>query len=164
MINSIHNFIEYFAGVRKRTLNYVRLLPEARLSWSPQVGELTCAELVRHLAASERMFVEVVLQSTWRYAGHAGEQRSLVELLTHLEQTHADAMSQLRTVPDTELEQPRPSLDGSTAVKAWRWLMAMTEHEIHHRSQLAMYLFLLGITPPHIYGSGVEEVIARATG
>jgi uncharacterized damage-inducible protein DinB len=42
--------------------------------------------------------------------------------------------------------------------------MAMTEHEIHHRSQLAMYLLLLGVKPPHIYGLGVEELIAKATG
>jgi uncharacterized damage-inducible protein DinB len=42
--------------------------------------------------------------------------------------------------------------------------MAMVEHEIHHRSQIAMYLSLMGVPPPHIYGLGVEDVIALATG
>jgi uncharacterized damage-inducible protein DinB len=42
--------------------------------------------------------------------------------------------------------------------------MAMIEHEIHHRSQLAVYLSLLGVEPPQIYGLGVEDVIALATG
>jgi uncharacterized damage-inducible protein DinB len=49
-------------------------------------------------------------------------------------------------------------------VKAWRLLMAMVEHEIHHRSQLADYLTIMGVDPPQIYGMGVEEVITLAVG
>ena len=72
-------------------------------------------------------------------------------------------MQRVRAYPDSELFTARPTLNGPL-VKAWRLLMAMVEHEIHHRSQLAMYLMLLGVQPPHIYGLGVEDVIARATG
>ena len=110
------------------------------------------------------MFVGVVTQGTWKYDGHDGEQSSLDELIAHLEQTHLAAMDALRALPDSELDQPRPALEGNAQAKVWRWLMAMTEHEIHHRSQLAMYLLLLGVTQPHIYGLGVEDLIARATG
>lgn len=42
--------------------------------------------------------------------------------------------------------------------------MALVEHEVHHRSQLAVYLTLLGVEPPQVYGLGIEDVIARATG
>ena len=73
-------------------------------------------------------------------------------------------MSVLKDLPDAELNQPRPALEGDGQVKIWRWLLAMTEHEIHHRSQLAMCLLLLGVKPPHIYGLGVEDLIAKATG
>ena len=41
-------------------------------------------------------------------------------------------------------------------------LMAMCEHEVHHRSQLASYLTLMGIDAPDIFGLGVEDV-ARLT-
>ena len=40
----------------------------------------------------------------------------------------------------------------------------MIEHEIQHRSQLALYLTLMGLDPPQIYGLGVEDAIALATG
>lgn len=79
--------------------------------------------------------------------------------MVHLEVSHSEAMTTLRTLNDTELYQPRPTLNGPP-VKAWRLLMAMVEHEVHHRSQLAVYLALLGIEPPQIYGLGIEEVVA----
>jgi uncharacterized damage-inducible protein DinB len=49
-------------------------------------------------------------------------------------------------------------------VKTWHLLMAMIEHEVHHRSQLAVYLSLMGVQPPQIYGLKLEEVIALLTG
>ncbi len=164
MIHSVQGFIDYFSSVRKRTLRYARVVPGDRVNWSPQEGEFTCADILRHIASGEKMFVGVVTQGKWKYDGHGGDQRSLDELIAHLEQTHGEAMNALRSLPDSELDQSRPALEGNTQVKVWRWLMAMTEHEIHHRSQLAMYLLLLGITPPHIYGLGVEDLMAKATG
>jgi uncharacterized damage-inducible protein DinB len=38
--------------------------------------------------------------------------------------------------------------------------MAMAEHDIHHRSQLAVYLSLMDVQTPHIFGLGVEDLIA----
>ena len=164
MIHSTHDFIKYFAGVRKRTLNFALLVPTDRINWSPKEGEFTCADILRHIASSEKMFVGVVVQNKWKYDGHSGDQKSMDELITLLDQAHAEAMGALRFLPDSTLDQPRRALEGSAQVRAWRWLMAMTEHEIHHRSQLAMYLLLMGVTPPHIYGLGVEDLIAKATG
>ena len=164
MIHSTEIFIEYFTGVRKRTLNYVRVVRGDQINWSPKEGEFTCADIIRHIASGEKMFVGVATQGKWKYEGHGGSQGSLDELIAHLEQTHLEAMNDLRSLPDSELHQPRPALEGNIQIKTWRWLMAMVEHEIHHRSQLAMYLMLMGITPPHIYGLGVEDLIAKATG
>lgn len=164
MINSVQNFVDYFSSVRKRTLNFARLIPEDKLDWSPKAGEFTCADIVRHLAAGEKMFIGVVTQGKWKYDGHEGKQATLAELLAELDQAHAEAMDALKSLPDAELNQPRPAFEGKLPIKAWRWLMVMVEHEIHHRSQLASYLMLMGITPPHLTGIGVEDLIARATG
>jgi uncharacterized damage-inducible protein DinB len=163
MIRSVVEFVNYFNGVRKRTLTYVHVLPADKIDWHPRSGEFTCGDLIRHLSAAEKMFVGLALNGVWKYEGHEGAQ-TYEALLTELEQTHVAAMTALKTLPEAELDQPRPALTGTLSLKTWRWLMALAEHEIHHRSQLAMYLFLLEITPPHIYGLGVEEVIAQATG
>ena len=107
-------------------------------------------------------FVAQVPPERMDWAPRAGE-FTCGDIVRHLAAGHAAALDRLRTLPDAALAEHRPSLDGPP-IRAWRLLMAMVEHEIHHRSQLAMYLMLLGVQPPHIYGLGVEDVIARATG
>jgi uncharacterized damage-inducible protein DinB len=164
MLHSVDSFITYFEGIRRRTLNYIRTLPSDRLGWSPRAGEFTCGEIVRHLAAAEQLFVGAATEGRWRYAGHAHDPaQGLDTLLADLEAGHAAAMARLCAMGDAELAEPRPTLGGPPA-RAWRLLMAMVEHEIHHRSQLAVYLALMGLDPPQIYGLGVEDVIARTTG
>ena len=47
---------------------------------------------------------------------------------------------------------------GGTPITVWKWLRAMVEHEVHHRSQIYTYLGMLGIPTPPIYGLTSEEV------
>lgn len=163
MISSIHAFADYFEGIRKRTLNYIRAIPADRIDWSPRAGELTCGDLIRHLTAAETMFTGVVIEGKWKYVGHdANLALTLDAVIARLETSHADAMAKLRAVNDAQLIEPRPSLKGPPA-KAWRWLMALVEHEVHHRSQLAVYLALMGVEPPQIYGLGIEDIVALTT-
>jgi uncharacterized damage-inducible protein DinB len=163
MISSVAGFIGYFESIRRRTLHFVAQVPAERMAWAPRAGEFTCGDLIRPLAAGEAMFVGAVVEGRWLYTGHAAGPADLAGALAHLAAGHAAAMDRLRALPDAALPEHRPSLDGPP-IRAWRLLMAMVEHEVHHRSQLAMYLMLLGVQPPYIYGLGVEDVIARATG
>ncbi|HLY27295.1 MAG TPA: DinB family protein [Aggregatilineales bacterium] len=164
MIQNISSFITYFESIRRRTLNYIQAIPTDRLMWSPKTGEFTCAELIRHIIATEALFVGVVVTGRWKYPGHESDPSdSLALLIEALNAGHSAAMESLAKMTDAVLMEPRPTLK-STPIKAWRVLMMMVEHEIHHRSQIAMYLTLMGVEPPQIYGMGVEDVIALATG
>ena len=53
MIHSTEIFIEYFTGVRKRTLSYVRVVRGDQIKWSPKEGEFTGADIIRHIASGE---------------------------------------------------------------------------------------------------------------
>jgi uncharacterized damage-inducible protein DinB len=162
MIQSTTDFIKFFDSVRRRTMNYIRVVPADRLDWSPKEGEFTCADILRHILAAERMFIQVAKDGRWNYPGHESvEAQSLEELIDSLETTHLEAMDRLKQFTDQDLNEPRfgPKGEGQP-LKAWRWLMVMAEHEIHHRSQLAVYLSLMGVQPPHIFGLGVEDLIA----
>ncbi|MBI5840692.1 MAG: DinB family protein [Chloroflexi bacterium] len=164
MIETIAGFIQYFKSVRRRTLNYLRVIPPDQLDWSPREGEFTCGDILRHIIATEKMFIGVVVDGHWKYEGHENKgQQGLEESLALLEAGHVEAMSRLEKLSDEALGELRPSLNGPS-VKVWRWLMAMAEHEIHHRSQLAVYLSLMGVQPPHIFGLGVEDIIALTVG
>lgn len=51
--------------------------------------------------------------------------------------------------------------DGSR-ITVWKWLRLMMEHEIHHRGQIYLYLAMLEIATPPIYGLTSEELRQRS--
>jgi uncharacterized damage-inducible protein DinB len=160
MIASMREFTEYFDGVRRRTVGFFRMIPPDMIDWTPRDGEYSCGDIVRHVAVSESMFSGVVADGVWRYDGHARELgASLDEALAMLDARHTAAARALTKAGDAALAQVRPALEpGGRPIRGWRVLMAMCEHEVHHRSQLASYLTLMGIEAPDIFGLGVEDV------
>ena len=160
MIASMREFTEYFDGVRRRTVGFFRMIPPDMIDWTPKDGEYSCGDIVRHVAVSESMFSGVVVDGVWRYDGHARELgASLDEALAMLDARHTAATRALTKAGDAALAQVRPALEpGGRPIRGWRVLMAMCEHEVHHRSQLASYLTLMGIEAPDIFGLGVEDV------
>jgi uncharacterized damage-inducible protein DinB len=49
-----------------------------------------------------------------------------------------------------------------TSLTTWKWLRAMVEHEIHHRGQVYLYLSMLGVPTPPLYGLTSEQVRERS--
>jgi uncharacterized damage-inducible protein DinB len=160
MIASGPAFADYFDGVRRRTRGFVEAVPADRVDWAPRPGEYTCGDVVRHVAAAEAMFVGAAADGVWRYDGHhRAAAPTLAGALARLDAGHAEASARLRALADGALGALRPALEpGGRPVRAWRLLLAMVEHEVHHRSQLASYLTWMGLEAPDIFGLGVEDV------
>ncbi|HEV2762533.1 MAG TPA: DinB family protein, partial [Pyrinomonadaceae bacterium] len=51
---------------------------------------------------------------------------------------------------------------GGREVTVWKWLRSMVEHEVHHRGQIYLYLSMLDVPTPPLYGLTSEEVLARS--
>ena len=160
MITSIGEFVGYFRGVRRRTRAAVDRLTPDLLDWRPRAGEWTCGEVVRHLIGAERFFVTKVVEDRWTDDLDPGAPLPLDALRRRMEDVHREEMARLAGVPDARLQQRMADLDGGS-VRAWRFLMAMVEHEVHHRSQLDSYLSAAAVEPPQLYGYRMEEVVAR---
>jgi uncharacterized damage-inducible protein DinB len=160
VIASAAEFADYFDGVRRRTVGFFRMIPADRADWAPKAGEYTCGDIVRHVAACERMFVGAVVDGQWRYPGHDRALAPTLEAaLADLDAGHAACDARLRALDAGALATPRPALEpDARPVRAWRLLLAMAEHEVHHRSQLASYLTWMGLEAPDIFGLGVEDV------
>jgi uncharacterized damage-inducible protein DinB len=160
VITSARAFADYFDGVRRRTTGFFGAIPADRVDWAPKAGEYTCGDIVRHVAATERMFTRAVCDGQWSYPGHERAAAPTLEAaLAELDAAHAECTARLRALDDVALLTTRPALEpGAAAVRAWRLLLAMVEHEVHHRSQLASYLTWMGLQAPDIFGLGVEDV------
>ncbi|MGZ4786907.1 MAG: DinB family protein [Terriglobales bacterium] len=46
----------------------------------------------------------------------------------------------------------------------WKWLRAMVEHECHHRGQIYLYLSMLEVPTPPVFGLTSEQVRQRSVG
>lgn len=94
----------------------------------------------------------------WKYGGH-GTSLGITkqESLAYLEKSNLEATALLEKLPDADLTKKISDL-ANNSTTAWRILMATVEHEIHHRSQLASYLYLMGVEPPQLYGVYMEKL------
>jgi len=156
-------FLRYWQNVRARTRRLLPLVPPSRLEWAPGPGRFTCGDLARHLAAIERwMFAENVSGRPSRYPGHGEElARGHEAVIAYHDRMHAEAMAIFAALTAEQLAA-RCTTPGGAAIPAWKWLRSMVEHEAHHRGQLYLYLSLLGIETPPLYGLTSEEVKARS--
>ncbi len=50
---------------------------------------------------------------------------------------------------------------GGPGIAGWKWLRLLPEHEIHHRGQIYVYLAMLGIETPPIFGLTSEAVVGK---
>jgi hypothetical protein len=118
MIRTVAAFRDYLDGIRRRTLNYVRVLPPDRLDWAPAPGEFTCGDILRRLAAAEQMFVGAVVRQRWHSPGHTGSAADTLEsLVARLAEGHAAALTSLGTLSDAALDEERPTLNGTSSLR-----------------------------------------------
>ena len=57
---------------------------------------------------------------------------------------------------------PRPLAPGGAELAVGKWLRSMIEHEVHHRGQIYLYLSMIGVETPPLYGLTSEEVYERS--
>ena len=162
-IRNIEPFLDYLARVRERTERVIAAIPPDLIEWTYAPGRFTFGDLIRHLAALERfMFVENVSGRPSTYPGHG---RDLAEgyeaVVAYFRQQHADSLALLERLTPEDLAR-RCETPGGASLPAWKWLRSMVEHEIHHRGQIYIYLGLLGVKTPPLYGLTEEEVHARS--
>ena len=162
-IQTIQPFLRYFQNIRERTMRVVRCIPPDKLAWSYRSGKFSLADLMRHLAAVERhMFAENVQGKPSRYPGHGRELADGYEnVIAFMERLHAESMEIFARLTDADL-QKKCTTPGGGEMTVWKWLRSMVEHEVHHRGQIYLYLGMLDIPTPPLYGLTSEEVRARS--
>ena len=125
------------------------------------------ADLTRHLGRTERdFFVARVCGVPARVAvgpeaamgkGDTEFKRALAELDALHEESCA-LLADLEKREGDQALQRRITTPVGAEIAAWKWLRAMCEHEAHHRGQLSLYLRMLGVDPPPIFGHKAEAV------
>lgn len=166
MLSSVDAFLSYFRGVHQRTLRDVGLLPAEAGPWAPPApaGEppWSVQRIIGHMAAARLMFGRVYCGQGWRIPPEpeVGSPAAWSAVLTDSYQA-LDGL--LRGTPDEWLTRRVAQLDEPGDIAGWRVLMLMTEHEIHHRSQLTAYAGLNGWPVADLFGRSYEQLVVATS-
>jgi uncharacterized damage-inducible protein DinB len=161
-IKTIRPFLQYFDNVRERTLRVARCIPEDKFDWTYAPGKFTFSDLLRHLAVAERYLWAPNLQGKpSEYVSHGKELAATpVEIFALMDRLHKEATEIFASLTDEDL-QKKCATPAGTEITKWKWLRLMAEHEIHHRGQIYLYLAMLDVKTPPLYGMTSEEVRER---
>lgn len=162
-ITRADSFVAHWDKLRERTLRVAACIPADRLEWTYREGAFSFGDLLRHLGAIERhMFAENAQLRPSRYPGHGRELADgYDEVFAYLRRMHAESVEIFLRLTPADLNA-RCTTPGGAAITVWKWLRSMAEHEVHHRGQIYLYLSILGIPTPPLYGLTSEEVRARS--
>lgn len=164
-IQNIDSFLNYYTKVKKRTERLFPFIPPDKIEWTYQKGRFTIGDIIRHLACIERyMYGETVQKKPSQYKGCGTEYASGYEATIAFYKKMKDESFAIFAQLNPEDLQSKCKTPADTPITTWKWLRAMVEHEVHHRGQLYIYLGILGIKTPPIYGLTSEEVAARSGG
>ncbi len=163
-IKTIQPFLHYFGNVRERTMRVARCIPADKLDWTYAPGKFTLGDLLRHIAVAERfIWAETLQDHPSRYTTHGKELADGYEnVMAFMERLHAESAEIFAKLSDEDLQSKCKAPEGA-AITKWKWLRLMPEHEIHHRGQIYLYLGILGVPAPPLYGLTSEQVRARSS-
>ena len=151
-------FDQEMANTRK-TLERV---PDDKLGWKPHAKSFTLGQLAMHIAGGQKQIAKMAAEDVFEL-GNFGppEVKSRKEILEALDEGTASAKNTLQNIDDAKL------MATWTLKKNGKTLMAvprigfirsiMMNHIYHHRGQLSVYLRLLDVAVPSIYGPSADE-------
>jgi len=156
----LHEFREE-AAITKRILDRV---PEAKLTWQPHEKSMALGQLAWHVATIPGGIAHIAQQDSFDVLSGSfvpPQPRTMQEIMTAYEQSVQGA------------EQFLSGLTEERAGASWRLMKGdrelfrqpraavlrsiMLNHWYHHRGQLSVYLRLLDVPVPVIYGRSADE-------
>jgi uncharacterized damage-inducible protein DinB len=158
------DLVDYFDKVRQRTMRVVACVPPDRVDWAIKEGKFTLGDLMRHLASAERfMFAENAQRKPSRYPGHGKELADGYDaIVAFMRAKHEEAMAIFGALTEDDLNA-KCMTPGGAEITVWKWMRLMIEHEIHHRGQIYLYLAMLDVPAPPLYGLTEEQVKERSS-
>jgi len=159
IIDSILMELDQEAATTRKVLERV---PEASLGWKPHPKSMSLGQLSLHVASIPGRLAEIISKDSFE-PSQSGQPAaaSKAELLSTLEKEHAQAKSILGKMDDAFLQAPWSlTRGGHVLLKVPRISVIrsiLLNHWYHHRGQLSVYLRLLDVPVPSIYGPSADE-------
>jgi uncharacterized damage-inducible protein DinB len=154
--------LEKEAAITGRVLARV---PDDKLTWKPHARSMTLGQLALHTATIPGAIAGIVANDTYELDptrfGKSPQPASCAEIMQAFEGSVAAGKAYLDGLSTDKAETTWRVTIGGRQVMAqpreWAVRGIMFNHLYHHRGQLSVYLRLLDIPVPVIYGASADE-------
>jgi uncharacterized damage-inducible protein DinB len=157
--------IDYDAEI-ENTRRTLERIPEHEPGWKPDPKSMAIGRLALHVArlpefCTTMLSSDVLDMSKQKFPDFIFE--STAHLLSELDRTAKEARSRLQAASDEDLRKNwRLTFGEKVFADAPRMLLYRTmflNHMVHHRAQLGVYLRLLKVAVPGLYGPSADEPV-----
>ncbi len=159
IVDSILMEIEQEAQTTKRVLDRI---PEDKLAWKPHPKAFSLGQLALHIASVPGSVAAAAVPDSMEAPNFSQpEPRSRQEVLDTFSKSLESAKDALKKMDDARL------MSMWSLTKNGKVLMSvprigfirsiLMNHNYHHRGQLSVYLRMLGVPVPSIYGPSADE-------
>lgn len=158
----------YIAELKQESVLTKKILervPMDRKDWKPDEKSMSVGRLATHIAETGRWASDIVniddFDFTRDYKASVGVAGSTEELLQIFQTNFDNSIADLAKMSDEELGKPWTLRNGEKVMYSLPKKAAIRgfafSHMIHHRGQLSVYLRLLGVPVPGMYGPSADE-------
>ncbi|MEO5823230.1 MAG: DinB family protein [Vicinamibacteraceae bacterium] len=146
----------------KTTARVLERVPEAHLAWKPHPKSYSLGQLALHVASVPGNVAALAAQDTPSAPGFTQrEAASTSELLPALDASVAKVREHLGSFDDARMTATWRLMAGEREIMAMPRVAfvraIMLNHWYHHRGQLLVYLRLLDVPVPSVYGPTADE-------
>ena len=144
------------------TRRILERVPESKLSWRPHPKSYSLGQLALHVAELPGGIAHVLSQDSFQAPGFTQEEaRSVAQLTAALDQSVVAARQFLSELTPERADAVWRLLRGDQEILAAPRLALvrslMLNHWYHHRGSLIVYLRLLDVPLPSVYGPTADE-------
>ena len=144
------------------TKRLLERLPDEKLSWKPHAKSFSLGQLALHIAAVPGSIAAAVTKDTMEAPDFAqAEAKSRNEVIETFTKSMSAAMATVKSMDDARLNSTWSlTKNGKTILSMPRVAVVrniMMNHIYHHRGQLSVYLRMLEVPLPSIYGPSADE-------
>jgi uncharacterized damage-inducible protein DinB len=159
IVDSILMEIDQEAQTTRRVLDRI---PENKLSWKPHPKAFSLGQLALHIAAAPGNLAAAIAQDSVEVPNFTqAEAKSRQEILDTFSKSNETVKGTLKKMDDAKL------MSMWSLTKNGKVLMSvprvgfirsiLMNHMYHHRGQLSVYLRILDVPVPSIYGPSADE-------
>jgi uncharacterized damage-inducible protein DinB len=157
-------FLAEFENEAQTTRRVLERVPSDKLSWRPHPKSMSLGRLALHVAMSPAVIHGWALDDVTEFGGDSSpEPMSTTEIVAAHDQSVARVKEILSSMSDEDVQkswQARPKGGGPVFFTMPKVALLRTlglNHTYHHRGQLSVYLRLLDVPVPSIYGPSADE-------